>query len=66
MLATTALAAGREVIISRGELVEIGDGFRLADLIESTGVRIREVGSTNRTTATPTTPTPSARTPAAC
>ncbi len=50
VLATTTLAAGREVIISRGEMVEIGAGFRLADLIQSTGVRIREVGSTNRTT----------------
>ena len=36
-------------MISRGEMVEIGAGFRLADLIDSTGVRIREVGSTNRT-----------------
>ncbi len=51
VLATTALAAGREVLISRGEMVEIGAGFRLADLITSTGVRIREVGSTNRTSA---------------
>ncbi len=50
VLATTALAAGREVLISRGEMVEIGAGFRLADLITATGVRIREVGSTNRTT----------------
>ena len=50
ILAVTALAAGREVIISRGELVEIGDGFRLPELIESTGARIREVGTTNRTT----------------
>jgi L-seryl-tRNA(Ser) seleniumtransferase len=50
VLATTALGGGREVIISRGEMVEIGAGFRLADLIQSTGVRIREVGSTNRTT----------------
>lgn len=49
VLATTALAAGREVIVSRGELVEIGDGFRLPDLIESTGARLREVGTTNRT-----------------
>ena len=48
MLATTALAAGREVVVSRGELVEIGDGFRLPDLIESTGARLREVGTTNR------------------
>ncbi|WP_432558480.1 L-seryl-tRNA(Sec) selenium transferase [Granulicoccus sp. GXG6511] len=49
VLATTALAAGREVIVSRGELVEIGDGFRLHELIESTGARLREVGTTNRT-----------------
>jgi L-seryl-tRNA(Ser) seleniumtransferase len=50
LLATTALASGREVIVSRGELVEIGDGFRLPALIESAGARIREVGATNRTT----------------
>jgi L-seryl-tRNA(Ser) seleniumtransferase len=49
VLATTALAAGREVIVSRGEMVEIGDGFRLPDLITSTGARLREVGTTNRT-----------------
>ena len=47
-LATTVLAAGRELIVSRGEMVEIGDGFRLPDLIASTGVRLREVGTTNR------------------
>jgi L-seryl-tRNA(Ser) seleniumtransferase len=51
VLAATALAAGREIIVSRGELIEIGDGFRLPDLIESTGAKIREVGTTNRTTA---------------
>ncbi len=51
VLATTALAAGDEVIVSRGEMVEIGDGFRLPDLIASTGARLREVGTTNRTTA---------------
>jgi len=50
LLAVTALAAGREVIVSRGELVEIGDGFRLPDLLTSTGARLREVGTTNRTT----------------
>ena len=51
VLAATALAAGREIIISRGEMVEIGDGFRLPDLLQSTGARLREVGTTNRTTA---------------
>lgn len=50
MLAATALAAGREIVVSRGELVEIGDGFRLPDLLVSTGARLREVGTTNRTT----------------
>ena len=50
VLATTTLATGREVVISRGELVEIGDGFRLPDLIVSTGARLREVGTTNRVT----------------
>ena len=49
VLATTALAGGREVVVSRGEMVEIGDGFRLPDLIASTGARLREVGTTNRT-----------------
>ena len=43
------VAAGREVIVSRGEFVEIGAGFRLSDLIASTGARLREVGTTNRT-----------------
>src|SRR5690606_21989419 len=49
VLAATALAAGREIVVSRGELVEIGDGFRLPDLLQSTGARLREVGTTNRT-----------------
>ncbi|MGP3956699.1 L-seryl-tRNA(Sec) selenium transferase [Nonomuraea sp. 3N208] len=49
VLAATALAAGREIVISRGEMVEIGDGFRLPDLLQSTGARLREVGTTNRT-----------------
>ena len=39
VLATTALAAGAEVVVSRGELIEIGAGFRLPDLIASTGAR---------------------------
>ena len=47
-LAATALAAGREVVVSRGEMVEIGDGFRLPDLVTSTGARLHEVGTTNR------------------
>lgn len=42
--------AGREIVVSRGELIEIGDRFRLPDLLESTGATIREVGTTNRTT----------------
>jgi L-seryl-tRNA(Ser) seleniumtransferase len=49
VLAATALAAGREIVISRGELVEIGDGFRLPDLLTSTGATLHEVGTTNRT-----------------
>ncbi|MFF9314666.1 L-seryl-tRNA(Sec) selenium transferase [Streptomyces sp. NPDC014748] len=51
VLAATALAAGREIVVSRGEMVEIGDGFRLPDLLVSTGARLREVGTTNRTSA---------------
>ncbi|GGY43299.1 L-seryl-tRNA(Sec) selenium transferase [Streptomyces djakartensis] len=50
VLPATALAAGREIVISRGEMVEIGDGFRLPELLVSTGARLREVGTTNRTT----------------
>lgn len=49
VLVATALAAGREIVVSRGELVEIGDGFRIPDLLVSTGARLREVGTTNRT-----------------
>jgi L-seryl-tRNA(Ser) seleniumtransferase len=48
-LAVFALAAGREVLVSRGELVEIGDGFRLPELLSGAGAVLREVGTTNRT-----------------
>ncbi|MGH3694611.1 MAG: L-seryl-tRNA(Sec) selenium transferase [Pseudonocardiaceae bacterium] len=48
VLAATALAAGREIVLARGEMVEIGDGFRIPELLESTGARLREVGTTNR------------------
>ncbi len=50
VLAATALAQGKEIVIARGELVEIGDGFRIPDLLVSTGARLREVGTTNRVT----------------
>ncbi len=43
----TAPAPGREIVISRGEMVEIGDSFRLPELLVSTGARLREVGTTN-------------------
>jgi L-seryl-tRNA(Ser) seleniumtransferase len=50
LLCALALAPGKEIVLSRGELVEIGDGFRIPDLLASTGARLREVGTTNRTT----------------
>ena len=49
LLTISALAAGREVIVSRGELVEIGGGFRIPEVIVQGGARLREVGTTNRT-----------------
>jgi L-seryl-tRNA(Ser) seleniumtransferase len=51
MLALAALAEGREVLVSRGELIEIGDGFRIPEVLERSGARLREVGTTNRTRA---------------
>jgi L-seryl-tRNA(Ser) seleniumtransferase len=49
MLILAALAAGREVIVSRGELVEIGGGFRVPDVMAQSGAVLREVGTTNKT-----------------
>ena len=49
LLTALTLAAGKEIVLSRGELVEIGDGFRIPELLASTGSRLREVGTTNRT-----------------
>ena len=52
MLILAGLATGREVVISRGELVEIGGGFRIPDVMRHSGALLREVGTTNRTRLT--------------
>jgi L-seryl-tRNA(Ser) seleniumtransferase len=49
LVTLAALARGGEVIVSRGELIEIGDGFRIPEIMEQSGATLREVGTTNRT-----------------
>ncbi len=51
LLALAAVASGKEVVVSRGELVEIGGAFRVPDVIQQGGAKLREVGTTNRTRA---------------
>ena len=62
LLILSGLAAGREVLISRGELVEIGGGFRVPDVMRQSGAMLREIGTTNRTRVTDYTASVSAAT----
>jgi L-seryl-tRNA(Ser) seleniumtransferase len=62
MLVLGALASGREVLVSRGELVEIGGGFRVPDIMAQSGAVLREVGTTNRTRVSDYTAAANART----
>ena len=49
LLVLAALAAGRDVVVSRGEWVEIGGGFRVPEVLQQSGARLVDVGTTNRT-----------------
>jgi len=64
LLVLAAVAAGKEVIVSRGELVEIGGGFRVPEVIQQGGAKLREVGTTNKTRAADYTDAVSRRTAA--
>ncbi len=64
MLVLAATASGKEVVVSRGELVEIGGAFRVPDVIQQGGAKLREVGTTNRTRARDYTDSISRRTAA--
>ena len=64
LLALAALATGREIVVSRSQAIEIGGGFRIPEVMEQSGGRLVEVGTTNRTYVWPTTSEPSGLRPA--